>query len=94
MAEDRRTRPSHLARQGGTVTKNFRRKIGMIWRLARRGAWSGVRMFSGALVYGLTHRRCKQCGVVKGFNADCRCCSCQYKNLMIALSDEYNEETP
>jgi hypothetical protein len=74
------------------MTKEFRRRIRMVFRLARRGAWLGVWKFSASLVYGLTHRRCKQCGTIKGLNVNCRCYSCQYTNLMLAISEEFDDK--
>ena len=64
------------------------RKLKMIFKLARRGAWYGVWMFSKTLIYALSHRRCRQCGAVKGFNSNSRCFDCQYSNLMRALETE------
>jgi uncharacterized OB-fold protein len=68
------------------------RKLSMIVRLARRGAWYGAWRFSKALAYGLTHRKCRQCGAVKGFSAHSRCSHCHYRNLMKALKVEAPED--
>lgn len=70
--------------------KTFRRKLGMILRLARRGAWKGVRRFSAELLWALTHRHCRQCGAKKQW-PDSRCATCQWNNLLRAL-DEVDEE--
>jgi hypothetical protein len=67
-------------------------KLNLIFSLARRGAWYGVYRFSGSLFYALTHRKCRQCGEVKGYSAHSCCVGCRYKNLMNVLySNEYDD---
>jgi hypothetical protein len=67
--------------------KDFWRRIRVIWSLARRGAWIGVRRFSVVMLYGLTHRRCKRCRTVKGLNVHSLCYPCQYQNFVTALNE-------
>jgi hypothetical protein len=73
------------------MRNNFLRKVGMIVRLAKRGAWYGAWRFSAELLYGLTHRKCRQCGVLKGFSTSSRCNACQCHNLIEALREEPGE---
>jgi hypothetical protein len=51
------------------VLKDICHSLKMISTLVRRRAWKGVRRFSYALAYGMTHRKCKRCQKVKGLNA-------------------------
>jgi hypothetical protein len=70
------------------VLKDIRRSLKMISTLVRRGAWKGVRRFSYALAYGMTHRKCKRCQKVKGLNAHSFCYECQWTNLKRSLEEE------
>jgi hypothetical protein len=71
--------------------RDFRRRIRMIWALMRRGAWYGVWRFTTVTVYGLTHRCCKKCGRVKGYNVHPHCYSCQHDNFMAAMAEAIDE---
>ena len=72
--------------------KDTIRMLKMICRLARRGAWIGVRRFIFMLFYGLTHRHCKRCAALKGINAHQFCYPCRYDNFMAALADVDDED--
>lgn len=68
--------------------KNACFKVGMLWRLARRGAWYGFGRFSGAWLWGATHSYCRRCRGRKGYTLSPMCGRCQFKNLMRALADD------
>lgn len=63
-------------------------KMRLIWTLARRGAWKGVWFFSKALLYGLTHVKCKQCGGHKGLSDSRNCNRCGLRNIYKNLFEE------
>jgi hypothetical protein len=67
--------------------------VRMIFRLARRGAWVGVRRVAGVLIYGLTHRRCKRCRKVKGLNAHSLCYQCQWENFTRCMAEDVEDAT-
>jgi hypothetical protein len=61
------------------------RRISMLWRLARRGAWYGFGKFSGTFVWGLFHHHCRQCELPKEFGCSPNCERCQVSNLLTVL---------
>lgn len=61
------------------------RRLSMLGRLARRGAWYGVGRFSGSWIWGLTHTRCRQCKGRKRRSYSPNCPSCGLRNIYQAL---------
>lgn len=77
------------------MQKEIRRKIWMLYHLARRGAWYGVGRFSGAWLWGITHNYCRQCKGPKQYRTiSPNCYHCQTTNLFLALSEDDEVSTP
>ncbi len=70
------------------------KRLKMLWRLARRGAWDGVGRFSGAWLWGLTHTRCRKCGGPKKRECCPVCARCGMENLLRSLAEEPEEAAP
>lgn len=65
--------------------KELWRRIKMLRRLARRGAWYGVGRFSGTWVWGWTHTHCRRCHGPKRRMYSPMCHQCQMKNFIEAI---------
>ncbi len=64
------------------------RRLSMLGRLARRGAWYGFGRFSGSWIWGLTHAYCRQCRGPKQRGFSPNCSRCGLRNIYRALFEE------
>lgn len=61
------------------------RRVRLIGRAALMGKWRFVRFMSLAILYGMTHRKCRQCGYIKGLSSSPICGVCSRKNIFRGL---------